>query len=140
MSLREAIFDIAERMDKTADEFDRGRKSISGGTWRSFAAELRIILKVDKGDFPVMQGQELPRKFQEQQIRKFQREAEEAAVTLKREEQGVITAEFVEEDGLVTYVPIDSAMPIGAKIMLAGTIYQLQENRKLVRIAPEKMS
>lgn len=39
--------------------------------------------------------------------------------------------EALDDSGILTYVPIDQAMPVGARTFVGGNIYQLKEDGKL---------
>lgn len=128
MGLREAVKDIINVMkcDRTYETEEFADRYI-------FALEtaLKASESYDSGMPPL---DKFMAKVKDMELKKAQREAEEAKVTLQRQEHGVTTAELVDDDGMMTLIPIDPAMPVGAKTMVNGVVYEMKEKGKLTKV------
>lgn len=140
MSLRDAVAEIADDLDKDAKQYAMRGDGILVSLLSSYAKQLRRALKASEGEQQVTQQIITPQVQHDHMINKFREEFRKQksekgeSVPVMREERDKAELEEV-HDGIQVHVSggpdddcwvqIDPRMPIGAKTMLAGGVYVL---------------
>ncbi len=133
MSLREAVLAIADEME----ECSKSPEPDVTGAWRdrmmSYVKQLRLSLKASEGEHrlttilsshdPVLEAV-----ANREKERKLKQEMEYAN---RADASGPKMIEIVEEGTDTTLVDMPGDMPIGARTLIAGKVYQLKDDNKL---------
>lgn len=127
MSWKEAMADIADRMERDIADFCPGSEFRS--VWmlvRGFASEIRSVVKAVLDQAPQQQF-ETP----EQQHFRMVQQARQEFRARKEVEEATRFADIVDGKDKGTTVPINPEMPVGGKMFVGGTVYHLWKDGRL---------
>lgn len=142
MSLKEAIVDIVEEMEKEAEEYKHENRSLCD-TLKGYARSLKAACK-SAGDSPTSSSNGFSNLLVPPAVQHAM-EVERAKSEFRKSKQGVNAEEQwdgdmvdviggpANPDGIPTTQSIDPNMPLGAYTTLAGGVYQLRlttDNKK----------
>lgn len=136
MSLKEAIIDIVEEMEKEAEDFKQDNRYLHD-TLKGYARSLKAACK-SAGDSPTSPSNGFSNLLVPPAVQHAM-EVERAKAEFRKSKQGVNAEErydgdMVEvvggpacPDGQATFQSVDPQMPLGAFTTLAGGVYQLKQ-------------
>ena len=133
MSLAECVIGVADMMERIAAEWDEVVDDKPSLHLRMFASHLRILVKSHEAPGPVWPvhatAPAMPAELQHAIM--IEKAKEEFRKTKQEEQEGKRVVPSVGGVLQGDYVPIDTAMPVGAKTLIAEQVYILQADGKL---------
>lgn len=117
MALRDAVLEVVEQMEN-----DRNPDLLT------YARQLRLLVKASD-NAPVQPSYHWTESGQSAQVKEIEKKIKLRADTEEKMGERMVTLQGGSCDG--DMVSIDSTMPIGARTLLNGQVYQLQGDNKL---------